>query len=91
MPLTIPRGEDLPFFEIDAPMAPAFCHALDGGRGFPVGAVAVDECNAVSHPLALFGFVIERQPLAPDRILSAIPPCLRCDRRTRSLWPPLAA
>jgi aerobic carbon-monoxide dehydrogenase large subunit len=29
-------------------------------------------CNAVSDALAPFGVVIERQPLTPDRILSAI-------------------
>jgi carbon-monoxide dehydrogenase large subunit len=74
MDYAIARGDDLPFFEIidcNRPnsLTPAGIKGMaEGGVMGAIGAL----CNAVSDALAPFGVVIDRQPLTPDRILSAI-------------------
>jgi carbon-monoxide dehydrogenase large subunit len=74
MDYAIARGDDLPAFEIidcNRPNreTPAGIKGMaEGGVMGAIGAL----CNAVSDALAPFGVVIERQPLTPDRILSAI-------------------
>jgi aerobic carbon-monoxide dehydrogenase large subunit len=74
MDYAIARAADLPFFEIincnhPNTLTPAGIKGMsEGGVMGAIGSL----CNAVSDALAPFGVVIERQPLTPDRILSAI-------------------
>ena len=74
MDYAIARAVDLPLFEIidcNRPnsLTPAGIKGMsEGGVMGAIGSL----CNAVSDALAPFGVVIEKQPLTPDRILSAI-------------------